>query len=220
VSFNQPGYFSLIARDGIDPQIARPGEASLNLEGFDKKLPADWKGVALHEFGHAIGFEHEHQGPSAMCDFRFDDDPGYLATTDDFGQFIPDRNGKRPGLYTLLGGPPNNWPQNVVDHNLKDLPTTSAYSGTPFDKRSIMKYFFADYMFISGTESPCYTDSVNVVISTLDKVGAAQVYPRGLEAIAADDQIRAKVLDALSKAEDLPAKLKSHYTKLRAAIKQ
>ncbi|APW61716.1 hypothetical protein [Paludisphaera borealis] len=219
VSFNQPGYFSLVARDSVDPQIARPGEASLNLEGFDKKLPSDWKGVALHEFGHAIGFEHEHQGPGSMCDFRFDDDPGYVAATDDFGQFVPDPAGRRPGLYTLLGGPPNNWPQAVVDHNLKDLPATSAYSGGAFDKLSIMKYFFEDYMFISGTASPCYTDSENVVISTLDKIGAARVYPRALDAIAADDQIRAKIFDVLSKAETLPATTKKHFNHLLDGLK-
>ena len=121
VSFDQSGFYSLVANDSINTSISKPGEASLNLEGFDQSLPSDWSGVALHEFGHAIGFEHEHQGPGVPCDFRFDDDPGYVHTTDSFGQLISDSSGKKPGLYAVLGGPPNNWPQAVVDFNLKQL---------------------------------------------------------------------------------------------------
>src|SRR5450631_2889944 len=73
VSFDQSGYYSLVGNDSTNRTVTKPGEESLNLEGFDQNRPDDWKAVALHEFGHAIGFEHEHQSPLAPCDFRFDD---------------------------------------------------------------------------------------------------------------------------------------------------
>jgi hypothetical protein len=213
VSFDQSGYYSLVANDSTNLSVTRPGEESLNLEGFDQQRPSDWKGVALHEFGHAIGFEHEHQSPIAPCDFRFDDDPGYVSTTDSFGQFVPDSQGKRPGLYTTLGGPPNNWPQAVVDFNLKQLTQDShAYDVVgPFDKDSIMKYFFPDWMFTSGTHSQCYTTAENVILSTGDKAGAAKVYPRAPERIKAASELRMNVIREITKNQTLPAADQQHF---------
>jgi hypothetical protein len=204
VSFDQSGYYSLVGNDSTNRTITRPGEESLNLEGFDQGRPGDWKAVALHEFGHSIGFEHEHQSPLAPCDFRFDNDPGYVATTDSFGQYIPDSQNRRPGLYTVLGGPPNNWPAAVVDFNLKQLPESHAYEVGPFDKDSIMKYFFPDWMFVSGTNSHCYTGAENPVISDGDKEGAAKVYPRAPESIQAASALRARALEGAANVRSLP----------------
>jgi hypothetical protein len=211
VSFDQSGYYSLVGNDSTNSQVTRPGEESLNLEGFDRQLPSDWKAVSLHEFGHAIGFEHEHQSPIAPCDFRFDDDPGYVPTTDSFGQFIQDSRGRRPGLYTQLGGPPNNWPQAVVDFNLKSLPESHAYEVGPFDKDSIMKYFFDSSMFVSGTSSACYTSSENLVLSDGDKAGAAKVYPRDASAIATSAKQRARAIQSLNETSTLPAAARDHF---------
>lgn len=217
VSFDKSGYYSLIGKDSVDPLIALPGSESLNLEGFDQSLPPDWMGTARHEFGHAISFEHEHQA-SGACDFRFEDDAGYVPTTDDFGQFINDSAGRRPGLYTLLGGPPNNWPPAVVDFNLKDLPPSSAFAPGPFDKDSIMKYFFPSFMFIAGEHSPCYTSAEALDLSAGDKKGAAAVYPRESAAIMADKSIRAKAYDVLSNAQSVPKSMKEEFNRLKAAL--
>jgi hypothetical protein len=211
VSFDQTGYYSLVGNDSTNRTITRPGEESLNLEGFDQGRPADWKGVALHEFGHSIGFEHEHQSPLAPCDFRFDDDPGYVPTTDSFGQYIPDSRNRRPGLYTLLGGPPNNWPREVVDFNLKQLPDSHAYEVGPFDKDSIMKYFFQDWMFVSGKNSHCYTGAENLVISNGDKEGAEKVYPRAADSIRAASALRAQALEGAAKIQTIPLAAQRHF---------
>jgi hypothetical protein len=217
VSFDQSGYYSLVGNDSVNKAVVRTGEESLNLEGFDQQLPGDWKAVAQHEFGHAIGFEHEHQSPVAPCDFRFDDDPGYNPTTDTFGQFIPDSNSRRPGLYTLLGGPPNNWPQAVVDFNLKQLPESHAYEVGPFDKKSIMKYFFESWMFMSGSASACFTGDENLTISAGDKQGAAKVYPATPSDITTTTERQTALLQDLLKAENAPAAAKEH---LQRALKQ
>jgi hypothetical protein len=211
VSFDQTGYYSLVGNDSINRTITKPGEESLNLEGFDQQRPADWKTVAQHEFGHAIGFEHEHQSPLAPCDFRFDNDPGYVPTTDSFGQYIPDTHNRRPGLYTRLGGPPNNWPASVVDFNLKQLPESHAYEVGPFDKDSIMKYFFPDWMFVSGTNSHCYTGGENLVISDGDKQGAAKVYPRTPESIQAASALRAQALQEAVNVKSLPSAAQQQF---------
>lgn len=117
-------YWSLVGIDSRDDTIkgGAANQQSMNLQGFDKKFPADWEVTVLHEFGHAMGFEHEHQSPAAKCGFRFDDDPGYVKTKDAYGWFTLDEKSRRPGLYTYLGGYSNFWAKAKVDQNLKQLP--------------------------------------------------------------------------------------------------
>jgi hypothetical protein len=186
-SGNGGGYWSHVGRDSINRDMTggRPGEASLNLDSFDQGLPPDWRAVVIHEFGHALGFQHEHQNPVGGCDFRFEDDAGYVQTKDAQGWFITDPNGHRPGLYTLLGGYKNYWPRAKVDFNLKALQVSSAYLVGQFDKLSIMKYFFGAFMFAGGENSPCYTNSENLVLSAQDKEGARKAYSFDAIAIAA-----------------------------------
>ena len=134
-----------------------------------------------------------------------------MPTTDSDGQFIADPSGKRPGLYTLLGGPPNNWPQSVVDFNLNELTGDShAYVMGPFDKDSIMKYYFADTMFATGTMSPCYTGAETSSCRIGDKEGAAKVYPKAPEQIKAASELRTKVLRDLTKVKTQSAAALQH----------
>ena len=86
----------------------KPNEASMNFERFNQQLPDDFRGVILHEFGHALGFEHEHQHPTQGCDaeFRWDDDPGYQLTTDEYGQFIADRLDEGQGFMRFSAARP------------------------------------------------------------------------------------------------------------------
>jgi hypothetical protein len=176
------GYWSLIGTDSVDATIkgGAPNQASMNFDSFDKLMPEDWAGTVRHEFGHALGFEHEHQSPVDQCDFRFNDDPGYIKTKDQDGWYTVDKNGKYPGLYTYMGGKANYWPKQKVDDNLRSIPASSAYSPYligSFDKTSIMKYYYDAFMFVSGDKSPCYKPGENETLSAQDEVGASDAYP-------------------------------------------
>lgn len=152
----------------------------MNFGGFDISRPNDWRSVVLHEFGHALGFEHEHQTPVGGCDedFRWENDTGYIPTRDQNGQYVPDALGHHPGLYTVLGGPPNYWPQSKVDFNLRQLKESAAFFElSDFDVLSIMKYYFPEWMFRTGIDSHCYSQE-NLVLSEQDKEGAGLAYPK------------------------------------------
>lgn len=184
VSFDQEGYWSYVGTDSINEAVVKPGESSLNLQSFNVELPMDWRAVVRHEFGHALGFYHEHQHPDDPCDFRWEDDAGYVATVDRIGQYIVDRQGRRPGVYTVLGGPPNNWPRWKVDANLRSLTSSRMLDTSPFDNSSIMKYVFPSWMFVEGQSSHCFSARENEELSPGDIAAARRAYPRSAEDIA------------------------------------
>lgn len=207
------GYWSAIGLDSRDPKLFAPQQASMNLDSFDKGLPQDWQSTALHEFGHALGFEHEHQSPKGGCDFRYDDDPGYVKTQNSAGWFIPDANGRRPGLYTYLGGPLNYWSHEKVDLNLRQFPSSSAFLMGGFDRSSIMLYAFDPFMFVHGDKSACYVPRQAAQISPQDKVGASRAYPASAKAAAQVARKADLTLSSLANSNALPANVRAGLQK-------
>jgi hypothetical protein len=192
VSFDMAGYWSLVGTDSTDKTIAPggpigggPGQRSLNLSGFTLSKPPNWEGIVRHEFLHAVAFQHEHQNMRGPCegDFRWQDDPGYVPTTNASGSFVPDAQGRRPGIYTYLSGPPNQWSKSKVDHNLRTVDDPNAVAG-PFDAASVMLYRFAAF-FYSSNPSPCAPIGTGVNLSDGDKRGLTLLYPEAAEAINA-----------------------------------
>lgn len=158
VGFGFTGYWSLVGQDSI--KLAGQDEQSMNLERFDTSPPGDaeFHETVLHEFGHAIGLEHEHQNPLAKCKDEFD----------------------WPKIYSWLGGPPNNWSKETVDHNMQVL-NAPGLLATTFDRKSIMLYTFPPEFFKQGIQASCY-NSPNTLISDGDKGIVAALYPTSREA--------------------------------------
>jgi hypothetical protein len=192
ISFDMGGYWSLVGTDSTDPTIAPvgpigggPGQRSLNLGGFKTSKPQGWEGIVRHEFLHALAFQHEHQNMRGPCeeDFRWENDAGYVPTTNANGVFVPDGQGRRPGIYTYLAGPPNKWSRAKVDHNLRTAEDPKAVAGG-FDPASVMLYRFAAF-FYKTNPSPCAPKGDGVNLSNGDKRALNLLYPANVEAVDA-----------------------------------
>lgn len=104
--------------------------------------------VVLHEFGHMLGLLHEHQNPKGGLEWN---------------EEVVKRE---------LSGPPNNWDEETIYHNvLRKIPLSST-NGTAFDPRSIMLYFFPGRWTKSGKGT-----HRNYDLSETDKAYIAQLYP-------------------------------------------
>ena len=107
-------------------------------------------GTAIHEFGHAIGLGHEHQNPQGGIQWNE-------------AEVIRD-----------LSGPPNNWTEAQIRHNVLNKYSQDQVKGTDFDADSIMLYGFPDRWTLNnaGTHG-------NSSLSDLDEafIQSAVAYP-------------------------------------------
>ncbi len=108
-------------------------------------------GTSAHEFGHAIGLGHEHQNPAGGIQWN------------------------EAAVIRDLSGPPNNWTEAQIRHNVLDKYSVNQIKGTNFDGDSIMLYFFPARWTLNGVAT-----TANEVPSTLDKafIASAEAYPR------------------------------------------
>jgi hypothetical protein len=155
VGFAFTGYWSLVGQDSI--KLAGQDEQSMNFEGFDTSPPDDseFQATVLHEFGHAVGLEHEHQNPLSKCKDEFDWDK----------------------IYKWLAA--NNWSKNVVDFNMGILNEQGLLMSS-FDKKSIMLYTFPPEYFRQGTQATCYSPQ-NTSLSDGDKFIVSNLYPSAIK---------------------------------------
>lgn len=108
-------------------------------------------GTAAHEFGHAIGMAHEHQNPAGGIEWN------------------------EAAVIQSLKGPPNNWDEATIRHNVLNKYQVNQIQGTAFDPDSIMLYFFPGSWVKSGVGT-----HANDVLSAMDKayIASAQAYPK------------------------------------------
>ncbi len=153
IGFRGPGYNSFVGSDSVYQGI--PGKATMNFQNFDRYPPERryLRATILHEFGHALGLEHEHQSPKEGCDAEF----------------------SWPQVYAELAKPPNRWSSKTVDFNLRALPDSSAFYASIRDRLSIMHYHLDAWMFVKGEQSSCYVPQ-NYELSALDIEGIKKAY--------------------------------------------
>ncbi len=108
----------------------------------------DYSSVVLHEFGHALGMIHEHQHPEAGIPWN------------------------RDAVYRYYMGPPNNWSQEKVDHNLFTKYGKDITQFSQFDTQSIMLYSVAKELTTNGFEV-----AENKYLSETDKAFMGAIYP-------------------------------------------
>lgn len=130
---------------------------------IDTAVSAEERRTILHEFGHALGFEHEHQNINGGCHDEFNWDY----------------------LYATLGQ------KDQVDRNMGAIGSGRSIVGlyaTNFDSKSIMIYSLPPLAFKNGEASKCYVRLPPDNISTVDRETVKKMYSKA----AADGAIRSQ----------------------------
>jgi Astacin (Peptidase family M12A) len=117
ISFKYKGSWSMLGR--YAQMITDKTQPTMNF-GWLKPGSSEQevREVVLHEFGHMLGFIHEHQNPQGGLRW------------------------KRDVVIAELSQPPNSWSIEEIERNVLNQDDPRDLIGTPFDPRSIMLYPF------------------------------------------------------------------------------
>lgn len=140
--------YSYVGRDILNVPLNEP----TTVYGWNLNTPYG-SGTALHEIGHVLGMEHEHQNPFAGIKWH------------------------EEAVYAALGGPPNNWDRQTTFHNILEKLDPRQTQGSQWDPNSIMEYQFDPGLI----DEPEQYDLRGLVppgtLSSEDKAWAAKWYP-------------------------------------------
>jgi hypothetical protein len=150
ISFRYRGIWSLV---GQDSRKAIPGEPTMSLENFDIAPPDEpqFRAAVLHEFGHALGFLHQHPHTESGCAFA-------------------------EAIYERFRSAADPWDARQVDASFK----LQTYFDSPIlvkdDGPSVMHRPLAPWMLERGEKDPCYAPP-GPELSEGDRKAAQRVYP-------------------------------------------
>ena len=174
ISFKGDGSSSYVGTDSKDHE---PSMVLGSLNDDTSRIaqnPQEVKRIVLHEFGHAIGLEHENQSPEAHCSDQID---------------WP----KAEAYYRER----MHWSPQTVHDNLEtmEVPMRAAKDAlkiSGYDPRSIMQYAMPAEIFKEGASASCMT-KFNFDLSDTDR--------KWVEGLYSDQQpgIKKAMLDAADK---------------------
>lgn len=124
-----------------------------------KPSDEDFKMVVLHEFGHALGMEHEHQHPDARISWNLEYIRKHLES---------DASDEQRQAADF-----EEWLDNTIKVNILPVELEPGSVILPYDPTSIMHYGFPRELLFEGDEIPYNTE-----LSDKDKAFMRQVYPR------------------------------------------
>ncbi|WP_422089469.1 M12 family metallopeptidase [Tenacibaculum ovolyticum] len=124
---------------------------SMNLGYYDNggPIPRGFKRTVIHEFGHALGLDHEHKNPTAGIKWN------------------------KPQVYKDYAAW-YKWTEAMVDFNVFEKLSKNSTNYSEYDPKSIMHYPIYASHTLDG-----YSVGTNNNISAIDKKFISEVYPRG-----------------------------------------
>ena len=139
---------SSVGREVLNVPLNEP----TTVYGWDLTTPYG-RGTALHELGHVLGMEHEHQNPFAGIKWH------------------------EQAVYDALAKPPNSWDHSTTFHNILEKLSTQQVQGSKWDPASIMEYEFEPGLIDEPEKYDKNGLTPPGTLSTADKQWARQWYP-------------------------------------------